>query len=187
MEKGPKKIQVRGNSRLANYTVTSGTSCFRHPAGRPFFPQATHRASNLSLPFRVPNSDSALIRPNPAKSGYKNKIFNVLPANRTCPHPILPKSTHPSSDRAVAPGRTKSNQKNGSDTTLRACDRNPNMKNYQTNPFCDAGLSCHYNGLRTKCTKPEGKTNPFRLGSVTLKRSNFFAASHRCAKLCVAL
>jgi len=111
-----------------------------------------------SYPAIIQNSFQAI---PPCSSGVGSRPKASAKAGPLLTHPIIQKSTHPCSSRAVAPCRTRSYHKKIGWTLLRAPHRKQNMKNYQTNPFCETELSCNYNGLGKKCTKPEGKTNPF--------------------------
>ena len=162
MESGTKQLPVRGNNHAANKT------------SRWAFPDLYH---------------SSLAQHCPA---ITLKICQAIPSySGRCPQPsgktrLSPSSTYPiihSPSHLVVPCPIK----NWPDAPLRVYNWKQNMKNYQTNPFCEAELSYNYNGLCTKCTEPKGKTNPFRSGAGTLILSNFFAASCLCVSLCTAL
>ena len=84
MEKGSKKIQFRGNIRLPKRTATSRTTCFqsRHRGtGRPVFPTGNTSRLKFASHFEIRIPRLAFLPPNPTKSEYKNKIFNLLPAS----------------------------------------------------------------------------------------------------------
>ena len=86
MEKGEKQVQVRGNVRLANRAIASGTTRSRHPAGKPVS-SAANITSQIcgarSIAPRVPPISNSSSRVSSTKSDQirvKNKNSDRVPS-----------------------------------------------------------------------------------------------------------